>query len=89
MNFTPTTAGLDYAEINVMDAASGVQIYQGTLGRFYVAVPGSVRTTGIRVISGHATFADALSAAPAAVAKQAARMAKLHAAALKMNAARA
>lgn len=87
-NFTTTTLGLDYAEVNLIDSASRVQIFQGSLGRFYIGVPATVRNSGVKAVSGHATLADAIAAAAPVVAKQAAKMAKLHAAALKMNAAR-
>lgn len=85
--FTPTTAGLDYAEVNLRHAQSGVQVYQGVLG-FYVAVPASVRHTGIRAVGKtEETLGAALAAAEAYIEAGVRRMNRLHAAALKMNAA--
>ncbi len=86
--FENTTVGLEYAEVNMRHNASGVQVYKGALGMFFVAVPASVRHTGIRAVVGLPTLADALAASAPIVAKAEAKMNRLHAAALKMNAAR-
>lgn len=84
--FVPTTVGLNYAEVNLINWASRVQVYQGTLGRFYVAVPTTARHTGIRAVSGHATLSEAIAAAAPVVEKQTVRMNRIHAAANKINA---
>lgn len=85
--FTPTTAGLDYAESNYRHAASGVQVFETSMG-FYVAIPASVRHTGIRAVGKTETsLQDALLAAEAHIEAGIKRMNRLHAAALRMNAA--
>lgn len=84
--FVNTTAGLDYAEINLINWASRVQVFQGTLGRFYVGVPAGVRNTGVKAVKGFDTVADALTYARTIVGEYTEKMNRIHARALKMNA---
>lgn len=86
--FVPTQVGLNYAEVNVIHWASRVQVFQGSLGKFYTATPSTARSTGIRVLSSHTTFEKALEAAELLIPNAVRRIDRMHAQALKMNAAR-
>jgi hypothetical protein len=85
--FENTTLGVN-ADINMINHASRVQVYLGALDKFYVAVPASVRNGGVRGLKSANTLAEALTIAESLVEKYTAKMNRLHATALKMNAAR-
>jgi hypothetical protein len=83
--FKNTTAAID-TDVNMIDYSSGVQVYRGTL-RFYVAVPASAKNGGVRAIVGADTLNEALALGEALVPQYRTKMDRIHARALKMNAA--
>lgn len=82
--FKDTTAGVN-SEINKIDAQSSVQVFLGTL-RFYIAVPGSAKSGGVRVLAGADTLDEALQIAGGLVPAYRAKMDRTRARALKLAA---
>ena len=92
--FKNTTVGLNITDgdTNMIDYTTGVQIWQSWIGAdkaFAIGVPASVRNGGVRCVKIVRTIEEAVAFAGGELADKAARrMARLHAAALKINAAR-
>ncbi len=97
LNLATTTVGVNVlnGETNLIDYASGVQIWTGWSfrdgelheGGFWVGVPARVRNSGVRAIDYRKTLDEAVELAKELHVKAAAKMARLHAAAIKLNAA--
>jgi hypothetical protein len=86
--FSPSISGVtSFCEVNLRHHQSGVTVYAGSLGKFWVGIPGGPRKGGIRAIGhGCGTLEEAIELAATYTTGHEAKMDKAHAQALKANA---
>jgi hypothetical protein len=94
--FQTTTVGINAfdGETNLIDYTTGVQIWSGWgmvdgrvhEGGFRVGIPATVKNSGVKAVAYGKTLDEAFAIAAEIGVKAAAKMARLHAEALRMNA---
>lgn len=97
--FQPTSVGVNVpaGHTNLIDYATGIQIWSGWSirpsgrlheGGFRVGIPATAKNSGVKAVTYGETLEEAFVLAAALYDKAAAKMARLHREALKMDAAR-
>lgn len=96
--FQTTTVGINAfeGETNLIDYTTGIQIWSGWgmvdgrvhEGGFRIGVPATVKNSGVKAVAYGKTLEEALAVAETLRPTAAAKMARLHSEALKMDASR-